>query len=55
MTVKKMSFIVAMRDYFSFGEGGTITTFMKELKALTVEDRVFFKKGLETVGYEIVE
>lgn len=55
MVKKSMSFVVAMRDYFGFGEGGTITSFMKELKALSENDRAYFKEGLKSVGYEIVE
>jgi hypothetical protein len=53
--MKKMSFAVAMRDYFGFQPDTGLTEFMKELKALNPADRLYFRKGLETVGYEIVE
>jgi hypothetical protein len=53
---KQMTFVAAMRDYFGFnrgGEKGTTSSFLAELKALTDDDKAWFRKNLETVGYEI--
>ena len=48
------SFTAAMRDYFGFREGKTLQDFSQELRALTPQEKDWFKEQLETVGYEIV-
>jgi hypothetical protein len=54
--MKKMTFVSAMRDYFGSRPGGdtTPTAFLHEMKALTSEDKAWFRTQLATVGYEIV-
>lgn len=52
--MKKMTFAVAMKDFFGILPGQKLSNFMDELKALTVEDKTYFKVGLEQNGYEIV-
>jgi len=44
----------AFKEYFGFKPGQNLTDFMQELKALTVEDREYFKREFAKVGYEIV-
>lgn len=51
--IKKMSYAAAMRDYFGFLPGQSVGGFMSELKALTDEDKVWFRENLPKVGYEI--
>lgn len=51
--MKKTSFVMAMREFFGFKEGQTLSQFSEELKALTPEDRAFFARELKTVGYEV--
>lgn len=58
MANKQMTFVAAMRDYFGYktrpdGTPGTAGDFLQELKALTPEDKEYFKKNLATVGYDI--
>ena len=53
--MKEMSFVTAMKDYFGILPGKTTSDFLQELKALTPEDREYFKKRLETVGYKVVQ
>lgn len=52
--MKQMTFISAMKDYFGMKAGQTAMDFMQEIKALTSEDRDWFKANLPSVGYEIV-
>ena len=53
--MKKMSFAAAMRDYFGDRPGATGPgAFLAELKALTFEDRAWFRQHLPSVGYEII-
>jgi hypothetical protein len=50
---KSMSFTAALKDYFGYKPGQTLTDFMKECKELTPADREYFKKEFVKVGYEI--
>ena len=52
--MKKMTFVAAMKDYFGYKTGQTPTSFMQEMKALTDEDKAWFRANLPSVGYEIV-
>lgn len=51
--MKKMTFIAAMKDYFGMKSGQAPMDFLKEVKALTDEDRVYFRNLLPSVGYQI--
>ena len=51
---KQMTFAAAMRDYFGFQPNTGVSQFMVELKALTDEDKKWFRENLPKVGYEIV-
>lgn len=51
--MKRMTFIAAIKDYFGPNPDGV--PLLNELKALTSEDRAWFRANLATVGYEIVE
>jgi hypothetical protein len=44
----------ALKDYFGFKPGQNLTEFMGEIKALTPEDRQYFKREFAKVGYDIV-
>lgn len=52
---KKMSLTAALKDYFGYKEGQNAMGFMQELKALTAEDKAWFRTNLPSVGYEIVD
>jgi len=45
----------ALKDYFGYKSGQNLTGFMAEIKELTAEDKVYFKKEFVKVGYEIIE
>lgn len=45
------SFVGAMKDFFGFKEGQTLTAFSAELKTLSEEERNFFREGLRESGY----
>jgi hypothetical protein len=49
-----MSFAAAMLDYFGKKQGESSLEFMAEMKALTPEDKAWFRANLPSVGYEIV-
>ncbi len=53
--MKKMTFMVAMRDYFGMKPGQKLMEFMAEIKALSADERAWFKANLGTVGYEVTE
>lgn len=44
----------ALKEYFGFKPGQNLTEFMAELKALTLEDREYFKREFVKVGYEVI-
>jgi hypothetical protein len=52
--MKRMSFVAAMLDYFG-KNGKSNMDFMQEIKKLTDEDKVWFRKELPSVGYEILD
>jgi hypothetical protein len=54
METKKLTFAAAMKDYFGYQPGKTATDFMQEIKALTPEDKAWFRANLPSVGYEII-
>lgn len=47
------SFAAAMRDFFGMLPEKKLADFMIELKALTTEDREFFRAELIRVGYTL--
>lgn len=49
---KIMSFASAMLDYFG-KNGKSSVEFMQEMKALTPDDRQFFRSELARVGYKL--
>ena len=54
MPIKQMSYVEAMKDYFGFLPGQNMTAFFAELKALSAEDREWFKAELLSVGYQVI-
>ena len=53
--MKQMSFVAAMKDYFGLRDGQTPMDFLKEIKALTDDDKAWFRANLPSVGYEVVD
>lgn len=53
--MKKMSFVSAMKDYFGIKPGDNSMGFLQEMKALTAEDKTWFRENLPKVGYEITD
>ncbi len=51
----KSTLMKALKEYFGFKPGQNLTDFMAEIKALTPEDRAYFKREFAKVGYEIIE
>jgi hypothetical protein len=51
---KQMTFVAAMRDYFGLKPGQAPASFLQEMKALTDNDKAWFRAELPKVGYEIV-
>lgn len=51
--MKQMSLTAACKDYFGYKPGQTLGEFMAEVKALTTEDRAYFKREFLVAGYEI--
>jgi hypothetical protein len=53
--MKDAAYPVAMKEFFGARPGtkGTATEFMAELKALTDEDKEFFRKELASVGFKV--
>lgn len=49
----KATFTKAMMQFFGKLPGQTLGQFADELKALSAEDRAYFKAGLEQNGYII--
>lgn len=50
-----MSLTKALKDFFGFKPDQNLSGFVAEVKALTAEDRAYFKAGLEQNGYTITE
>lgn len=53
VNTKPMSFSAACKDYFGVKPGQTALDFMKEVKALSADDKVEISAGLKALGYEI--
>jgi hypothetical protein len=53
--MEEMPFAAAMKHYFGPRPGVefTASNFMAELKALTAEDKLWFRQALATVGYAV--
>lgn len=51
--MKLMAFVAACKDYFGLKPGQTLGEFAQEIKALTEEDRAWFKAEFTKVGYQI--
>lgn len=47
------SFTKAVKEYFGYKPGQNLAGFMDEIKALTHDDREYFKREFVKVGYEI--
>lgn len=54
METKRMTFVQAMKDYFGLRPNTTNSDFLKEMTALSSEEKAWFRENLPTVGYEIV-
>lgn len=52
MPIKKMTLAAALKDYFA--KDTPAGAFLKEFKALTDEDKAYFRKHMPSVGYEII-
>lgn len=53
--MEKVTFTKAMMQFFGKLPGQTLGQFAEELKALTAEDRAYFKAGLEQNGFAVAE
>lgn len=53
--MKQMTLVAALKDYFGYLPGSGAAEFLKEIKALTPQDKADFRAMLPSVGYEIVE
>jgi hypothetical protein len=51
--MKVMSLIAAMKDYFGLKPDQTSMDFLKEIKALSDDDKEYFKALLPGVGYQL--
>jgi hypothetical protein len=55
MTMIRSTLTKALKDYFGYKPGQNLTDFMAEIKALTPEDKAYFRREFLKVGYEIIE
>jgi len=55
MEPKKMTFMMACRDYFGLHPGQTNMAFAEEIKALTPDDKTEIAAGLQANGYQIMQ
>lgn len=53
--MQQMTMTKALKEYFGFKPGQNLTGFMDEIKALTPDDRAYFKKEFVKVGIEIIQ
>lgn len=53
--MQRSTFTKACKDYFGYKSGQNLTDFMAEIKALSPEDRAYFKREFVKAGYEITE
>lgn len=52
--MKQMSLTAALKDYFGYKPGQTLGDFVSEVKALTNDDKDYFKREFVKVGYQII-
>lgn len=52
--MQQMTFTKAINEFFGKKPGQSISEFMLEIKALTPEDRDYFKREFAKIGYEII-
>ena len=50
---KQATFAAAMKEFFGLKPGQSLQGFAAELKALSDEEKAFFRAGLEQNGYQI--
>mgnify|MGYP003440181037 CR=1 FL=1 len=53
--MKKMQFTAAMKDFFGFKEGQGLKDFHAEIKALSDDEKQWFRVNLEATGHYIIE
>lgn len=51
--MQEMTMALALKTFFGFKPGQSMTEFMQELKELTQEDREYFKREFVKVGIAI--
>jgi hypothetical protein len=51
--MKRMTFVVAMKDYFGFKAGQKLGEFAQELTELSPDEKAWFGEQLPLVGYEL--
>lgn len=51
--MQKFAFMAACRHYFGLKPQQTLSEFAQEVKALSDEDRAWFKREFVKVGYEV--
>lgn len=51
--MKQMTLTAALKDYFGYKPGQSLGEFMIEIKALTDEDKAYFKALFPSVDYQI--
>lgn len=52
-TAKPATFTAAMKHFFGFKDGQTLTQFSAEVKQLSPDDRIYFANGLIADGYPL--
>lgn len=52
---KELSLVAALKDFFGLQPGQTLQGFMQEVKALSDEDRTYFKQHLEASGLYVIK
>jgi hypothetical protein len=50
---KPVSFMVAMKTFFGFADGQTLTQFSTAVKSLSDGDKEYFRNHLTQVGFNI--
>lgn len=53
--MKKMQFTAAMKDFFGFKEGQGLKDFHAEIKALSDDEKQWFRVNLEATGDYLIE
>lgn len=52
-TLKEMSLIAGIKEFFGYRQGQTMPEFMAEVRELTPEDRDYFRREMTKVGYKL--